>query len=74
MESIRFIQKYPEFLEMIKKVSKEKYYPILEKMEGWDPHDLVQPDTWFPTENSMFGYVYILFLSEIENMESHKKD
>jgi len=32
MDSITFIQKYPEFLEMIKKVSKEKYYPILEKL------------------------------------------
>jgi len=34
MESIEFITKYPDYLELIKKVTKEKYQPILIKMEG----------------------------------------
>ena len=42
-------------------------------MEGWDPHDLVRPDTWFPTENSMFGYVYQLFLEEVKELEGDDK-
>ena len=73
MDSMSFIVRYPDFLGMIKKVSKEKYYPIIEKMEGWDPHDLVRPDTWFPTENSMFGYVYQLFLEEVRELDGDDK-
>jgi len=34
MESIEFIAKYPSYLELIKKFTKEKYQPILIKMEG----------------------------------------
>lgn len=70
MESIEFISKYPEYLQMIKKVTKDKYHPIIEKMEGLDPHDLVTPETWFPDENSAIGMVYRLFISEIRKSES----
>lgn len=70
MESIEFINKYPEYLQMIKKVTKEKYHPIIEKMERLDSHDLVTPETWFPDENSAIGLVYRLFISEIRKSES----
>lgn len=55
---------------MIKKVTKEKYHPIIEKMERLDSHDLVTPETWFPDENSAIGLVYRLFISEIRKSES----
>ena len=70
MESIEFINKYPEYLQMIKKVTKEKYHPIIDRMERWDPHDLITPETWFPDENSAIGMVYRLFISEIRKSES----
>ena len=74
MESIDFINKYPEYLQTIKRVSKEKYHPVIEIMEGWDPHDLVSPESWFPDENSSLGFVYRLFIKEVRKVESVKQD
>jgi hypothetical protein len=64
MEAIEFIARYPEYLATIKEVTKEKYLPVLEEMEKWEPHDLMKPDTWFADENAAFGYVYRLFILE----------
>jgi len=64
MDAIAFIARYPEYLENIRKVTKEEYISILDEMEKWDPHDLVKPDTWFQDETSALGYVYWLFLKE----------
>ena len=64
MEAIVFVRKYPEYLETIRKVTRDEYLPILERMERIDPHDLVKPDTWFPDENAAMGFVYWLFLKE----------
>ena len=65
MDSFRFITKYPEYLQMIKEVTKEEYHPVITKMESWDPHDLITPETWFPSEDSSIGFVYRLFLNEV---------
>lgn len=66
MDAIEFIAKYPGYLATIRKVTKEEYLPILEKMEKIDPHDLVKPDSWFPDENAALGFVYRLFIMEIK--------
>ncbi len=66
MDAIEFIAKYPEYLATIRKVTKEEYLPVLEKMVNTDPHDLVKPDSWFPDENAALGYVYRLFILEIK--------
>ena len=50
---------------MIKEVTKEEYHPVITKMESWDPHDLITPETWFPSEDSSIGFVYRLFLNEV---------
>jgi hypothetical protein len=64
MEALEFIARYPEYIETIRKVTKEEYYSALKKLEDTDPHDLVKPDTWFADENSAMGFVYRLFLQE----------
>ena len=66
MEAIAFVRKYPEYLEAIRKVTKEEYYPALKRLEEIDPHDLVKPDSWFADETSALGYVYWLFILEIK--------
>ncbi|MCK9421836.1 MAG: hypothetical protein M0Q38_04505 [Bacteroidales bacterium] len=43
MDAITFVTNYPTYVETIKKVTKDEYLPILEKMEKWKPHDLVKP-------------------------------
>jgi len=69
MDAIEFVSKFPDYLQTIKKVTKEEYYPVLESMEEWEPHDLVKPDSWFQDENSAIGFVYRLFLREVKNSE-----
>lgn len=69
MDAIEFIAKYPVCLATIKKVTKDVYLPVLEEMEKIDPHDLVKPDTWFPDENAALGFVYRLFIREIDRMK-----
>ena len=58
MDAIAFFARYPEYLETIRKVTRDEYLPILEQMEKTEPHDLVKPDSWFPDENAALGYVY----------------
>ena len=65
MEAIEFVKKYPEYLEAIRKVTKEEYYPVLKRLEEIDPHDLVKPDSWFADGTSALGFVYRLFIKEI---------
>jgi len=64
MDAIAFIVRYPEYVETIRKVTKEEFYPALKRLEEIDPHDLVKPDSWFADETSALGYVYWLFLNE----------
>jgi hypothetical protein len=73
MDSMEFIRKYPDYLQTIKMVTKTEYYPVLELMEGWDPHDLVRPESWFPDENSSLGYVYRLFIKEVRKSEKERQ-
>jgi hypothetical protein len=68
MDAIAFIARYPEYLENIREVTKEEYYPAIEKLEKIDPHDLIKPDTWFADENSAMGFVYRLFMKEVKSM------
>ena len=69
MDAIEFIVRYPEYLETIRKVTKEEYYPALKKLEEIDPHDLVKPDTWFADENAALGFVYRLFMMEVRKKQ-----
>ena len=74
MEAIAFVRKYPEYLETIRKVTKDEFLPILEEMEKTDPHDLVKPDTWFVDETAALGYVYWLFLKEARKVMIQKNE
>ena len=46
MDAITFVVNYPTYVETIKTVTKVEYLPILGKMGQWDPHDLVEPDSF----------------------------
>ena len=72
MEAIEFIINYSNYIETIKKVSKEEYIPILESMETWDPHDLITPETWFLDDNASLGFVYRLFIAEVKKSEKQQ--
>ena len=64
MDAIEFIQKLPDYLNEICQVIKPKLIPILEELEKTDPHDVVRPDTWFPSESAARGYVWSMFFKK----------
>jgi len=65
MEAIRFVQNYQYYLDEIKSVVRPDFYPIIEELKMIDPHDLVKPESWFPSENDAKGFVWGLFLKEV---------
>jgi hypothetical protein len=68
MEDFEFIIMYPSLLEKLKFLVNERYYPVIETMEGWDPHDLISDDKYFPDETSALWYVFELFMKEVKKL------
>jgi hypothetical protein len=68
MDAIVFVRNYNKYLNLIGKVVKEEYQPIVDKLREIDPHDLVRPDTFFDSEQSALGYVFNLFLIESKKL------
>ena len=66
MDAIEFVQNYQFYLDEIKSVIRPDLFPILEELRNVDPHDLVQPNSWFPNESAAQGFVYNLFLERVE--------
>jgi hypothetical protein len=40
-------------------------FPIIDDLLEMEPHDLVTPETWFPNENSAYGFVWRLFMDKV---------
>ena len=60
MEDFEFIIIYPSLLEKLRFLVNEKFYPVIETMEGWDP----------PDETSAFWYILELFVKEVEKLNA----
>lgn len=54
---------------MIESVVKDDYKPAIERLKEIDPHDLVRPDTYFDSESSAVGFVFVLIINEIKKDE-----
>ena len=65
MDAIEFVNSYIIFLDEIKSVVRPDLYPIVDDLKSYDPHDLITPETWFPSESAARGYVWSLFLKEV---------
>jgi len=65
MDSIHFVVNYPTYLDEIEMVIKPEFVPVLDELRQIDPHDLITPETWFPSENSAKGLVWELFMRTI---------
>lgn len=68
MESIEFINKYELYLDEISEVVKPELLPIIDELKGIDPHDLVQPDTFFMSESQGKGYVWNMFIKRVRKI------
>ena len=62
MESIEFINKYEQYLDEISDVVRPELLPIIDDLKGIDPHNLVQPDTFFASESQGKGFVWSMFI------------
>jgi hypothetical protein len=69
MEAIEFVNNYQNYLDEIRQVVKEKYYPVIDSMETFDPHDLVTPSCVFKNKNHAKGFVWQVFTQTVKNMK-----
>ena len=66
MDAITFVKNYTDYLDEISQVIKSELQPILNELRELDPHDLVQPDSWFNTESEAKGFVWKMFLKRVK--------
>ncbi len=65
MDSIHFVVNYSSYLDEIQQVVKPELIPVLDELRQIDPHDLVTPETWFPSELCAKGLVWELFVKRV---------
>ena len=70
MEALEFINNYHKYLDEIGSVIKPELLPIIDELRLIDPHDLVQPETWFHTESEAKGFVWKMFIKRVKKYNS----
>lgn len=69
MDANEFVNRYPEYVNEIRKVVKPELSYILDKLDNIDPHDLVRPESWFEHENHARGMVWSMFMNGVRHHE-----
>ena len=70
MEAIEFVVNYENYLAEIEQVVKAEYAPVIERLKAIDPYDIVAPDTWFNGAANGRGFVWTMFLKEVNRGSS----
>lgn len=70
MEAFEFVHNYHQYLEEIGQVIRPELQPVLEQLKEIDPHDLVQPETWFHSESEAKGFVWKMFIKSVRKYNS----
>lgn len=65
MEAIVFVKNYMDYLDEISSVIRPELLPIIDELKEIDPHDLVQPETWFHSESEAMGFVWKMFVKRV---------
>lgn len=66
MDAIEFVNRYDQYLKEIRDVIRPELYPQLDELGDVDPHDLVSPETWFPTESAARGLIWSIFVRKVK--------
>ena len=66
MEAITFVRNYMDYLDEISSVIRPELLPIIDELRQIDPHDLVQPDSWFHSESQAKGFVWGMFIKRVK--------
>ena len=69
MDAIRFVSRYPLYIEQLEKIIKPEYEPVLSELKERDPHDFISPERYFNSEAEAMGVVLRLLLQTIYNGE-----
>ena len=62
MDAIEFVSNYESYLDEISLVIKPDLEPVIIELKEIDPHDLVNPNSWFVNEREARGFVWSLFI------------
>ena len=66
MDAFEFVNNYTSYIEEISQVIKPELQPVLDELKEIDPHDLVQPESWFHTESEAKGFVWKMFIKRVK--------
>ena len=69
MDALEFVANYEKFLDEISTVVRPEFQTNVDELRQIDPHDLVQPDSWFLKESDARGYVWSLFIQSVKKTE-----
>jgi hypothetical protein len=70
MTSIQFVMSYIEILEELDQVIRPELYPAIRSLYVIDPHDLITPETWFPSRDAAVGFVWRLLAKRAKEITS----
>ena len=66
MESFQFVNNYTSYIEEISQVIRPELQPVLDELKEIDPHDLVQPESYFINKNHARGFVWGMFMKRVK--------
>ena len=69
MDALEFIANYENYLEEISSVVRPEFQANVDELRQIDPHDLVQPESWFLKESDARGYIWSLFIRSVKRTE-----
>ena len=76
--AIEFTMYCEDYIKDIEQVIKRQYIPAIQKLKDSDPQSLVSPNQVFKNEEEAKGFVWKLFMKEVEKwhgrnntLESH---
>jgi len=70
MKAIEFVNQYIEILEELDQVIKPELYPAIRSLYVIDPHDLITPETWFPSRDAAVGFVWRILAKRAKEITS----
>ncbi len=68
MDAIEFTVRYEMYLEEISTMVRPELLPVIEQLREIDVHDIVTPESWFPTENDARGFVWGMFVRRAKKL------
>ena len=66
LSAIDFVAEYETIVNDIEKVSNPKYAEVFAELRQIDPHELIEPHQYFPSENAAYGFVFKMLMDRLK--------